>query len=213
MYAEALRIQPDNAAVHFNWGSLLARQGRLEEATSHFRAAVASDAYYFQACLALANALFARGDNEDEENDPKLTREAIQHFEKAAQLNPGDPESHYNYALALAKVHRLSEAVAQCEQFLRLAPDRYDAENAMGAALAWSGRFGEAVPHIERALKLNPQYAQAYFNLAMAHANLGHRAEARRSAQKALELAGSQGDSGFAAEVRAWLDSFTSDHP
>jgi len=211
MYMEALRIQHDNAAVHFNWGSLLARQGRLDDAISHFKAAVVSDPYYSEAYLGLANALFALGDNEDEENNPKLTREAIRYYEKAAQLRPSDPESHYNFALALAKVHRLSDAIAQCEEFLRLAPNRYDAENALGAALAWSGRFAEAVPHIERALKLNPQYAQAYYNLAMAHARLGHRVEARSSAQKALELAKSQGDSGLAAEVRSWLDSFTSD--
>jgi protein O-mannosyl-transferase len=210
MYMEALQIQPNNAAVHFNWGSLLAKQGRLEDATAHFKAAVANDPYYFDANLALANALFARGDNEDDEDNPKLTREALQYYEKAAQLRPGDPESHYNFALALAKVHRLSDAIAQCEQFLRLAPDRYDAENALGAALAWSGRFAEAVPHIERALKLNPDYAQAYYNLAMAHARLGHQAEARNNARKALELANSHGDSGLAAEVRAWLDSFSS---
>jgi tetratricopeptide (TPR) repeat protein len=40
-YAEALRIRPDEADAHFNWGVALAQQGKFGDAIPHFKAAVA----------------------------------------------------------------------------------------------------------------------------------------------------------------------------
>jgi len=40
---EALRLQPNLAVAHSNWGIVLLRMGQLEEAVSHFREALRID--------------------------------------------------------------------------------------------------------------------------------------------------------------------------
>jgi tetratricopeptide (TPR) repeat protein len=39
-YTEALRIRPNHADAHLNWGVALARQGELSAAIEHFRSAL-----------------------------------------------------------------------------------------------------------------------------------------------------------------------------
>jgi len=47
--------------------------------------------------------------------------EAIQHYERALQINPGLPVPHVNLAAALSAQGRLSEAIQHLQQALELA--------------------------------------------------------------------------------------------
>jgi len=57
--------------------------------------------------------------------------EAIENYQKAIGLNPGNPGIRLDFARALARIGRTNEAVAQAGEALRLKPDYPDARNLL----------------------------------------------------------------------------------
>lgn len=87
-YREAEISSPNSPAVHFNIGSALYKTDDYEASKAEFRRALASpdprvrSAAYYN----LGNAAF-RADKADE---------ALEHYKKALELNPGDMDAKYN---------------------------------------------------------------------------------------------------------------------
>ncbi|MGH9203720.1 MAG: tetratricopeptide repeat protein, partial [Vicinamibacterales bacterium] len=50
--------------------------------------------------------------------------EAMEHYRRASELDPGNPDAHHHMATALRSLGRLLEATAHYRQVLRLDPDR-----------------------------------------------------------------------------------------
>ena len=80
LFEHALAVTSPNALVHWNVGSLLAKQGKFGLAQTHFRAALVADPFYPQAHSALG-VLF--------ELDGR-TNLAIQEYQAALAVRPGD---------------------------------------------------------------------------------------------------------------------------
>ena len=90
---EVLRLQPDDAKARARLAealearaSMLARSGKLKEATTDFREMVALRPSDSDACTNLGVALAMQGD----------WREAKEFFERAIQLNPGNAVARKN---------------------------------------------------------------------------------------------------------------------
>ena len=95
----------------------------------------------------LGNALAARGE----------FGEAIDHYQKALEINPDYVEAHNNLGLALAGRGQVNAAMAQYRKALEIDADCQQAHNNLGLALAGRGQFDEAIAHYRRALKINPE--------------------------------------------------------
>jgi tetratricopeptide (TPR) repeat protein len=80
--------------------------------------------------------------------------------------NPNNWLAHYNWAVALARVGRLQEAVGQYERALRIEPHNAEAHHNLGLALKQMGKDPEAAEQYEEALRIKPDYPQALNNLA-----------------------------------------------
>jgi Flp pilus assembly protein TadD len=104
--------------------------------------------------------------------------ESIQHFQRAADLLPEDPDAAYNLGAALLLEGRLDEAAAQLRRALRLKPDYVEAADKLGGVLVLQGRIADAVEQFRRAVALSPADSRLRFRLAMALVGLGgHGAE------------------------------------
>jgi tetratricopeptide (TPR) repeat protein len=77
-YAEGLKINPDRAELHYNYGLALAAQSRFKEAADAFRQALQINPLFADAHLNLGLALEEQGRSE----------EAIQHYRLALENNP-----------------------------------------------------------------------------------------------------------------------------
>lgn len=133
----------------------------------------------------LGNLLFGSGRAE----------EAIEHYERAVQLKPGDAKVRSNLGVALNlqglsffEAGKIPTAVACYERALRLDPDDVDALNNLGGAQLTLGRTSEAIGLFQRALLVKPNAPEMWYNLGNALAASGRLVEAVADYKRALRL-------------------------
>jgi spermidine synthase len=91
---------------------------------------------------------------------------AIQEFQRALELDPGDAGAHWHIGAALASTGAYAEATKHLAQSVALDPQNSEAHSDLGLLLAFQGRLDESVDHLERAVALDPQSDAARRNLA-----------------------------------------------
>jgi len=114
---------------------------------------------------------------------------AVEAWEKAVALDPGDARAHNNFGIALAGAGRMGEAIEEYRKSLTLNANSSQTENNLGSALAEKGNLEEARSHFENALRINPDNASAAVNLGNAlAAEGGHTEQAIALLTRALEV-------------------------
>jgi len=89
---------------------------------------------------------------------------AVTDYQKAIELKADAPEYHNNYALALAKQKKFTEAEAELTKAAQLDPPQagkyyYN----MGAVLVNTGQMDPAGDAFKKALSIDPNYADAHY--------------------------------------------------
>jgi len=126
----------------------------------------------------LGNALFQKGDVND----------AILHYQKVLQINPGDADAHNNLANAQLQIGDVDEAIFHCLQALQINPNCVEAHYNLGSALLQNGDVEQAILHCQRAIQIKPDCAQAYNNLGNALLKKGDVDESVVQYQSALRI-------------------------
>jgi len=178
LWTHALAVDPESFVAHGNLGVALAQQGKLAEASEHYRQALQIKPDYAEAHYSLGVAL-AQQD--------KLA-EASEHYQQALQIKPDYADALANLGVALAQQGKLAEAIEHYQLALKIRPDSAEALNNLGVALAQRSKPAEASEHFRQALKIKPDYAEALINLGMARAQQGKLAEASEHFQQALKI-------------------------
>lgn len=151
IWADTISKRPGNARAHNNLGEALVGQGRLEEATAQFRAALGLEPDFAIAHYNLAEVLSMKGEREA----------AVVHLRQAFAMKPELAERSLGHAIALGQRGELQEAAARLSRLLGLRPDMTNAWYNMGVVLARQGRLVEALEHFETAVKLDPDFELA----------------------------------------------------
>jgi len=160
LFAHTLSVTDSNPVSQVHYANALQDQGRLEEAVSHYRAALALAPTYEDARIALGNALLKLG--RIAEATPLLTSAAAAHPDsELTQLALG------NARLATGD---LDGALTAFRRAIELSPELAPAYNDAGVALAKQGRVAEAIPFFEEAVRLRPDLTDAARNLEVARA-------------------------------------------
>ncbi|HVM50683.1 MAG TPA: tetratricopeptide repeat protein [Candidatus Acidoferrum sp.] len=212
LFSHALTVTQDNVLAHDILGSLLVREGRLDEGIPHLEVALKLAPSYARVHNDLGAALGKKGHDDQAmaqfqealQLDPKLADahrnlalalekqgrldEAIGQLRLAVALKPEFPEAHRNLGIMLGKQGRLPEAAASLGEAVRLAPADAEAQCSLGITLGKLGRLDEALEHLEAAVHLNPGSAEAQCNLGVALGAKGRLDEAINHLQAALKL-------------------------
>jgi tetratricopeptide (TPR) repeat protein len=182
-FQAALRLKKDFAAAqynlsvaHNNWGLVLAQEGHLEEAVSHYGTALQIDPRYAEARNNLGMALAQQGH----------LAEAEKCFVEAVRLAPELAEAHQNLGLALTQQGKTTEAIAQFAEAVRLRPTFSLAHTNWGYALLQRGRLPEAIDRLAQALHHNPEDADAWSHLGTALALSGKKDKAESCFRQAV---------------------------
>jgi tetratricopeptide (TPR) repeat protein len=100
--------------------------------------------------------------------DKGRTKEAIEHFQKAIQIDPTFFESFNNLGLALAAEGRFDEAIKNYRKAIQVGPNEVGPLNNLGMALAGRNQFDDAIESYKKAIRINPNYTEALDNLGSA---------------------------------------------
>jgi tetratricopeptide (TPR) repeat protein len=158
MLEQAISLEPNLAAAHYNLGIVYDHLGRLPEALRATRQAVASDTEHWQARAHLCELHLTL----------KQEKEAISCYEESVKSGPPDARALSNYGSALRRGKRLHDALVILERTVALFPAGAEAYSQVGVVLIETGRYDKAIVALKRALELAPNLDEPRYNLAVA---------------------------------------------
>jgi len=208
-YRAALEIDPKLALAHNNLGILLIQKDQLADGTRQLREALQLDPTNSETRLNLGFAL----------NQQNQWSEAVGLFTNVVRNDLPDPRAHYEFAVALAHVHKTREARSQYASALLLQPDFPDALDGLAWILSTDTnrdfRNGaEAVKMAWRACELTGSKDPAKLKtLAAAYAETGRFAEAINTLQSAKDLAAKANRPELVNQCTLMLDHFQKSEP
>ena len=104
VYVQLIRMQPQQAGGHLGLGVLLLKQAsNSADGIKELFEAVRLDGDLYEARISLGRALISAG----------RPAEAIEHLERAAVLVPGNPEPHYQMAIAYRRLGKTEAAAVE----------------------------------------------------------------------------------------------------
>jgi len=128
--------------------------------------------------------------------------EAILHYERAVEIEPGSAVAQFNLGKALGLKGKQEEAIAHYEMALRSDPNLLSARMSLGNALVQQGKADLAAVHFQKVLELRPFDAGAHLNLGFCYFQMGRMQQAKSEYEKALQIA--PGEPGIQNNL-AWL--------
>ena len=155
LYKSVCQLDPVDVASWVMRAELNRELGRLKEAESHCRRALALKPGYAQAHMELGNALLSQG----------IPDQAEAAYRKAIQLQSDLPEAHYNLANLLRETGRIDEAAEHYSIALRLRPEFVQSLSNLGGVLTSMGKLEEAAQILNRANKLLPDMPEILCNM------------------------------------------------
>ncbi|MCL5884420.1 MAG: tetratricopeptide repeat protein [Deltaproteobacteria bacterium] len=164
---EAIRRKADNADALCDYGALLTRSRKYEEAIQYLNETLRIRPDFAEAYYNLGFALAKTGQ----------FHKAIPQYQAALTLAPYDARVHNQLGLSLAAMGAMEDASQHFYESIKLKPTE-DAYNNLGVLLAKTGRQQEGIPFFEAALRLNPADVEAHYNLGYAFLQLGRIDEA-----------------------------------
>lgn len=183
--------------VELRRASLLARQGRMDEAVQLVRQAPESNEVEARAKV-LAEAQLLR--------ESKMYEQANQVLDKANLRFVNDTDILYEQAMLAEKLDRVDDMERLLRRVMELRPDYYHAHNALGYSLADRGlRLPEAKALIQRALELAPGEPFIIDSLGWVEYRMGDRTEAIKHLRQAYQA---RPDAEIAAHLgeALWVD-------
>ena len=182
--AEGLRAQmAESLAMYYaNLGTILATQGKLDEAMEQFRKALSINP---RDVLALFNLGRARFDQDD-------YMEAKDLYERLVDVTPEDPIAWFQLGKVYEKLelrnvsdlHTIEAAIMAYRRVLELDPHNLEAAFALMEIHMNMRKPDEAIIILETAVENNPDEPLAYYNLISTYEKTKRFAEADQTRQR-----------------------------
>lgn len=178
-WLDKIENSQDLLAAQSRRASLMARQGKLEDARKLIRALPERNAGDARAKLMAEVSLL---------RDFKQYKPAYQLLDAAAKKNPGDPDLLYDQAMMAEKLNDLPDMERLLRQLIAAKPDYHHAYNALGYSLAERNvRLPEAKELIQKALEFAPNDPFISDSLGWVEFRMGNKAEAQRILETAYK--------------------------
>ena len=137
---EALRLRPNLAEAHINYGAALSKRGSFDAALAEYGAALRLAPDNPDAQEGLGVVLTEKG----------RFQEALAHLNAAETIRPEDPDTHYNLGRLYGLADRPDLAAAQFAEAVRLEPESASAHFNLGTALAAQDRYRRSCRPVPR---------------------------------------------------------------
>lgn len=145
-FQQAVILDPDFTASHFDLAQTAAKSGMPALAEKHYRKVIDLEPTHGKAHLYLGNILFQQ----------KRFDESIEHLRKSVRLLPGSAIAHNSLGVALRRQDEFAEAETHLKTAISLAPGLADAWYNLAEVLSDMGNLVEAREALQRAHRLVP---------------------------------------------------------
>src|SRR5260221_3625969 len=205
-FEAAARMEPSEGNT-FDWAGELLLHRTLHAAVQVFEAGAKKYPQSAGMMVGLVMAYYARGNYDDAvkafihgadlnpgdarcyqflsrayDSSPSQAAEVIERFRRFTELQPGNGQAWYYYAMSLWKGKRaqdpeldLKQIEALLERPITESPTLAEEHVQLGNINADQGRFAGAVPEYQRALELNGDLADAHYRLCQAYVRTGQK--------------------------------------
>lgn len=187
LFEHTARVTKDNHMAITMLGSLLAREGKLDEAMAQYRTALRLRPGFPEAHFFLGNALDQQGQLD----------EAIAEYEQALRFKPYLEQTHILLGIAHGKKKEFDLAAEHLLAALKINPDSAVAHNNLARIRHTQGRLDDAIEHYTVALGLDPKLAQAHNNLGIVLLQKGNLPDGTARLREALRLNPTNAESQF----------------
>jgi len=175
-FKTAQTMEPDSEEVVLNLARLYAESGDLQQAAKVIENVPAADRS--------AKMELALGAAYDQ---LKQTKDAIAAYQRANDMDPGDPRTLDALAQALLSDNQLDEALKQFKQLAEADPENVEALVHIGEIQRRQGKYEDALATIRTALKKDPSSLEAGYNEGLLLDVLGRFDEAAQAYVNMLE--------------------------
>jgi tetratricopeptide (TPR) repeat protein len=181
-----LEYSPRYGDLWVNKGLIALRDGRKQDAKTHFIKAIRYNQEQLQAYQNLGTLYFEEGD---------YTR-AAESFERALEVDPAFNEARFNLGISYLRLGAKDaeyrrKARAEFHKMLAVNPQVADAHHALGEVAFLERDFAGAAASFRTAVKLAPSHATAWHDLGAALLELQRHAEAAEAFQECIAHGGS----------------------
>jgi tetratricopeptide (TPR) repeat protein len=114
--------------------------------------------------------------------------EALDHFRKAAELAPDNPDVQFYLGLSLRRIGEFAEAIAALEKALQLAPSKQYIHHHLGLAYFLEKRYEDALAQFQLAEQFDPQNVETHYYLGYTHYLRKQYQQVLEPMQKVIEL-------------------------
>lgn len=121
---------------------------------------------------------YARQDN---------VKSACSYFRRATEIDPANPEGHYNLGYSYQLLKDYKAASSAYENAIRLDPEYHQALHNLGVAYREEGRFDDAIECLKKALNIKPDSTETFYNLGYVYLKLNQYGEALSALNKVLD--------------------------
>jgi Flp pilus assembly protein TadD len=198
LFAQAVRVNPENVVAQDLLGAALDGSGRTTEAVEHYSAAVRIRPDDAELQYHLGRELIDAGRFGEAEN----------HLAAALRQMPDNPVLRNTQGVALMQDGKLPEAKKEFSRAVALQPDYAKPYFNLGKALLAEGQNQMAVTNFISALRLEPDWLEALQNLARAYAAAGNRSNAVHTASLALKMAQDRREPALVGQIAAELNTY-----
>ena len=116
-------------------------------------------------------------------------QDAVDHFQKALNLDPRYAAAHYHLGVALWLANESQEGISELQEAAKLAPAVFDYRYRLGSAYLQSGAFPQAAAELKQAVSIDGSKTPAWIGLGRALQNQGDLDGAVNAFDHAVKLA------------------------
>jgi tetratricopeptide (TPR) repeat protein len=177
-FSTAVKINPDYQDAQSNLKMAMLQNQVKESASPKQVANTSAKIGTFSGRMMAGTSLMKNGDLDG----------AIQHFQEALKIEPGNINAHVSIGLAFGYRRNFDRAISHFRSAIKINPRIPEIYNSLAVALAYTGKTDDAVTQLKKALEINPRFAKAHNTWGVMLAKAGKIDEGIDHLRKAIAI-------------------------